>query len=138
MTSPVPRVRAHDFRQQQLGQRFWRCPSNLDGLRPERRLNVHQRSLNEICPAVHVTVDGNGHLFHGGWLASYHFPFAFGRVGLTPSQEGSPNDSRRWLTELFPKSGKLNSASSEVSRPSPTVFKPANLYAFLVRVGRSV
>src|SRR5258708_30363238 len=45
--------------------------------------------------------------------------------GLTPSVDGRPSVSRRWATEVFPRSWKLSSVSSEISRTSPTVLRPA-------------
>ena len=55
--------------------------------------------------------------------------------GLTPEVDGSPSVSRRWATEAVPKSGRLRSASSDISRTSPTVFRPDANSAFLMRVG---
>jgi hypothetical protein len=55
--------------------------------------------------------------------------------GLTPSVEGGPSVSRSWATEIFPKSGRLSNAVSDISRTSPTVFRPAANKAFLIRVG---
>jgi len=55
--------------------------------------------------------------------------------GRTPSVDGRPSVSRRWATEPFPKSGKLSNASSDVSRTSPTVFRPAAISMFCRRAG---
>jgi hypothetical protein len=54
---------------------------------------------------------------------------------LTPSQEGRPNVSRRCATERRPSFGKLTNISSDASRTSPTVFKPAAASAFGMRGG---
>ena len=57
--------------------------------------------------------------------------------GLTPSQDARPSVSRRWATEPFPRSWKLSSVSSEISRTSPTVFRPAAANTFRMRAGSS-
>jgi hypothetical protein len=54
--------------------------------------------------------------------------------GRTPSVEGRPSFSRRWAREPGPRSGKLRSVASEVSRISPTVFMPAALSALRIPV----
>ena len=56
-------------------------------------------------------------------------------TGLTPSVDGMPRVSRKWVTEAFPKSGRLSNASSDCSRTSPTILMPAANSAFLIRVG---
>jgi hypothetical protein len=62
----------------------------------------------------------------------------FGPRGLTPSVDGRPNLSRSWATEVFPKSGSASSAASDISRTSPTVFRPAANKAFSIRVGNRI
>jgi hypothetical protein len=54
--------------------------------------------------------------------------------GLPPSVEGKPSVSRRQAIAPLPRSGKLRSLSSEVSRSSPSVFIPAALSAFRILV----
>src|SRR5258708_32150911 len=57
--------------------------------------------------------------------------------GLTPSHDGRPSASRRWATEAFPRSWKLSRISSDVSRTSPTVFRPAAANTLRIRAGNS-
>src|ERR1700692_3912419 len=54
--------------------------------------------------------------------------------GRTPSVDGRPSVSRRWATEPLPRSGKLRSVSSDVSRTSPIHFIPAAFSAFRIRL----
>src|ERR1700704_4423045 len=58
-------------------------------------------------------------------------------TGLTPSVDGRPKVSRRWATEVIPRAWKLSSISSDVSRTSPTVFRPADASALRIRAGSS-
>lgn len=51
---------------------------------------------------------------------------------LTPSVDGSPNFLRRSESEPFPKSGRLISVSTDISRTSPTVFRSAARRAFWI------
>src|SRR5216683_8115084 len=52
--------------------------------------------------------------------------------GLTPSVDGRPNFLRRSESGPFPKSGRLISVSSDISRTSPTVFRSAARRAFWI------
>ena len=49
--------------------------------------------------------------------------------GVTPSVDGRPKVLRRCPTEPCPRSGKLSNISSDASRTSPTVLKPAAVNA---------
>jgi hypothetical protein len=64
-------------------------------------------------------------------------PRAIKPKGVTPSHDGRPSVSRRWATEPFPRSWKLSSVSSEISRTSPTVFRPAAANTLRMRAGSS-
>jgi hypothetical protein len=71
-----------------------------------------------------------------GWTGTserFHF---FGTPGRTPSVDGRPNIVRNWMTDPFPKWGSLSRSSSDISRTSPTVFRPAAKSAFLIRSGK--
>src|ERR1700720_2376292 len=57
--------------------------------------------------------------------------------GPTPSVDGRPSVSRRWATEAFPKSGRLSNASSDISRTSPTVWRPAATNTLRILDGNS-
>src|ERR1700724_2802875 len=54
-----------------------------------------------------------------------------------PMVDGRPSVSRRWATEPFPKSGKLSNASSDISRTSPTVWRPAATNTLRILDGNS-
>src|SRR5438876_6188436 len=59
---------------------------------------------------------------------------AFLPKDLTPSVYGRPNFLRRSESEPFPKTGRLISVSSDISRTSPTVFRSAARRAFWILV----
>ena len=57
--------------------------------------------------------------------------------GRAPSHAGGPRVSRRRAIERTPRSWKPSSGSSEISRTSPTVFRPAAASTLRIRAGNS-
>jgi hypothetical protein len=57
-------------------------------------------------------------------------PLSHFLLGLTPSRDDRPKVSRRCVTDPDPRSGRPSNISSEASRTSPTVLKPAPDSAF--------
>jgi hypothetical protein len=97
------------------------CASNNGGIPLERGSALHDPG-----PGLHLRKQS---------VRAWRSQAGFLPRGLIPSVDGRPSVSRRWGTEAFPKSGRLSNASSDVSRTSPTVFRPAANSAFFIRVG---
>jgi hypothetical protein len=97
------------------------CASNNGGIPLERGSALHDPG-----PGLHLRKQS---------VRAWRSQAGFLPRGLIPSVDGRPSVSRRWATEAFPKSGRLSNASSDVSRTSPTVFRPAANSAFFIRVG---
>jgi hypothetical protein len=49
-----------------------------------------------------------------------------------PGGDGKPSVSRRWVTDLFPKSGRLRFISYDASRTKPTVSRPVAARTFWI------
>jgi hypothetical protein len=66
-----------------------------------------------------------------------HLQIGFPPGDRTPSHDGSPRVSRRWASDVFPRSWKLSRVSSEISRTSPTISRPAASNTVRTRAGSS-
>lgn len=83
--------------------------------------------------SCHVSADGKS-----ASLANKQDLYISGRLltnGRTPWLDGRPNFSRRSESDALPKSGRLMSVSSDISRTSPTVFRSAALSALWILAG---
>jgi hypothetical protein len=98
---------------------------------------LDSKPLGDLEDAYRRTIESGGNMINTEFgLAQsdqlpifLHRPFAhpvcLQPVARAPSRDEDPSVSRRVATDLAPRSGRLNSISSEDSRTSPTVFNPA-------------